>query len=72
MLENDTPFFQVIAFDADDTLWHNERLYQQTETNFVEILSTYISPEKQRTACTKWKPAIWGNLATGSNHLLFR
>lgn len=34
--------FQVIAFDADDTLWHNERLYQQTEEKYVRILSRYL------------------------------
>lgn len=34
--------FQVIAFDADDTLWHNERLYQQTEEKYIKILSRYL------------------------------
>lgn len=34
--------FQVIGFDADDTLWHNERLYQQIEARYVKLLSTYI------------------------------
>jgi len=36
---------QLIAFDADDTLWHNEILYQQVETQFQQILSGYASPE---------------------------
>lgn len=31
----------LIAFDADDTLWHNERLYQATEARFQEILAPY-------------------------------
>jgi putative hydrolase of the HAD superfamily len=34
--------FKVIAFDADDTLWHNERLYQQIEARYVKILSAYM------------------------------
>lgn len=30
-----------IAFDADDTLWHNERMFQATETQFAELLAAY-------------------------------
>lgn len=33
--------FDVIAFDADDTLWHNEQLYQATQKKFAELLSSY-------------------------------
>lgn len=39
----------LIAFDADDTLWHNERLYQATEARFEEILAPY-SPDGQARA----------------------
>src|SRR5688572_9479514 len=28
----------VIAFDADDTLWHNERLFSLTQEKFRELL----------------------------------
>lgn len=31
----------LIAFDADDTLWHNETLYQATEARLEEILAPY-------------------------------
>lgn len=31
----------VIAFDADDTLWHNESLYTQTQEQFKRLLSPY-------------------------------
>ncbi|HSP16164.1 MAG TPA: HAD family hydrolase [Thermoanaerobaculia bacterium] len=31
----------MIAFDADDTLWHNESVFQATEKQFVELLSSY-------------------------------
>ena len=30
---------QVIGFDADDTLWHNEPLYTMTEAKFMSLLS---------------------------------
>jgi putative hydrolase of the HAD superfamily len=31
----------LIAFDADDTLWHNESLYQATAARLEEILAPY-------------------------------
>jgi putative hydrolase of the HAD superfamily len=30
--------FDVIAFDADDTLWHNESTFQATEKQFAQLL----------------------------------
>ena len=36
--------FDVIGFDADDTLWHNESIFTMTQKKFCEILSSY-SPE---------------------------
>ncbi len=35
----------LIAFDADDTLWHNETLYQGTQDKFKQLLSGQFSPE---------------------------
>ncbi len=35
--------FDVIAFDADDTLWHNETLYSITQDKFKQLLSRYRS-----------------------------
>jgi putative hydrolase of the HAD superfamily len=35
----------VIAFDADDTLWHNEPLYTVTTENFVDLLAGYHDRE---------------------------
>lgn len=37
--------FDVIAFDADDTLWHNERVYRGTEQQVIEILARYHDAE---------------------------
>jgi putative hydrolase of the HAD superfamily len=37
--------FDLIAFDADDTLWHNERLYVNAQARFAQLLSHYHNPE---------------------------
>ena len=33
---------QVIAFDADDTLWHNEHYFQEAENKFKQLLEDYL------------------------------
>lgn len=33
---------KVIAFDADDTLWHNESYFQETEKKFCVLLENYL------------------------------
>lgn len=33
---------QVIAFDADDTLWVNEPYFQEAEAHFCELLEDYL------------------------------
>ena len=33
----------TIAFDADDTLWHNERGFKLTQTRFSELLAEFSS-----------------------------
>lgn len=35
----------IIAFDADDTLWHNEILYTSTQDKYKHLLSKYLGPE---------------------------
>ena len=37
--------FEMIAFDADDTLWHNEIQYTSAKQRFAELLSGYCDPE---------------------------
>ena len=39
------PPFDVIAFDADDTLWHNERIYAGVQASFARLLSPYHPKE---------------------------
>lgn len=34
-----------IAFDADDTLWHNERYFQLTQQRFAELLAPHTDTE---------------------------
>ncbi len=35
----------TIAFDADDTLWHNERHFKFTQNMFVDLLGEHAGPE---------------------------
>lgn len=32
----------TIGFDADDTLWHNERFFQLTQERFANLLADYV------------------------------
>lgn len=36
--------FDLIAFDADDTLWHNEYLYRRAKAAFDHLLEPYQPP----------------------------
>ena len=47
----------VIAFDADDTLWHNEPIFHATESQFAEMLAAYHPPEwvRERLFATEVK-----------------
>ncbi len=35
----------TIAFDADDTLWHNERFFKLTQAHFQDLLADYADPD---------------------------
>ena len=37
--------FKYIFFDADDTLWENERHFREAEEKFIELLADYTTPE---------------------------
>ena len=43
--ETSTMPIKIIAFDADDTLWHNESIYVSAQTQFKQLLAHYHSPE---------------------------
>ena len=34
--------FEIIAFDADDTLWQNESLYSATQARLTQLLAPYL------------------------------
>ncbi len=38
--------FQIIAFDADDTLWQNERLYARAQDQLRQLLAPYIAEDQ--------------------------
>jgi len=40
----------TIAFDADDTLWHNERFFQDSQMRFAELLDAFADAEKVEQA----------------------
>ncbi|SIO53150.1 putative hydrolase of the HAD superfamily [Rhodovulum sp. ES.010] len=35
----------TIAFDADDTLWQNERFFRMTQDRFADLLSDHVDPD---------------------------
>ncbi|SEP10810.1 putative hydrolase of the HAD superfamily [Salinihabitans flavidus] len=35
----------IIAFDADDTLWHNERFFRITQERFAALLTDFTDPD---------------------------
>jgi putative hydrolase of the HAD superfamily len=41
----DSTPYDVVALDADDTLWHNERLFTVTQEHFRALLSRYHDPD---------------------------
>jgi putative hydrolase of the HAD superfamily len=43
------PTLTTIGFDADDTLWHNERMFKLTEVRFRELLSEHAEPDHVST-----------------------
>lgn len=40
------PRFDIIAFDADDTLWQNERLYARAQSNLRSLLGHYVDEQR--------------------------
>ncbi len=40
--------FELIAFDADDTLWHNESRYSKAKEDFATLLTAYQAPEQSK------------------------
>lgn len=43
----------AIGFDADDTLWHNERFFRKTQDHFTELLSDHLPGYLKQDALDK-------------------
>ena len=50
---------EVIALDADDTLWHNETIFSTTHERFRALLEPYEAPE---TTTARFEAAAKANL----------
>ena len=44
-MSSDRPSLTTIGFDADDTLWHNERFFRLTEARFTGMLGEHAPAE---------------------------
>ena len=42
---------ELIAFDADDTLWENETFFREIEANVGELLAEFCTPEAFSARC---------------------
>ena len=42
--QTDTARPVAVGFDADDTLWHNERFFRLTQERFLELLADHADP----------------------------
>jgi putative hydrolase of the HAD superfamily len=47
MAKSATPIIELIAFDGDDTLWHNEGAMAEVEKRFHALMSTYLDVDLQ-------------------------
>jgi putative hydrolase of the HAD superfamily len=41
----DNPLIEIIAFDADDTLWNNEHLYHRAKVEFGQLMAGYAESQ---------------------------
>lgn len=56
----------VIAFDADDTLWHNEENFRHAEQSLAEILVEFATPAEVHDAVTEAERRNLGLYGYGS------
>jgi putative hydrolase of the HAD superfamily len=47
MADSASPMIELIAFDGDDTLWHNEGAMADVESRFHTLMSTYRAVDLQ-------------------------
>ncbi|MCD4686258.1 MAG: HAD family hydrolase, partial [Anaerolineae bacterium] len=46
--------FDIIVFDADDTLWHNETLFHEMERRFAHLIAPYIVENGGQSPTPEW------------------
>jgi putative hydrolase of the HAD superfamily len=56
---------EVVAFDADDTLWHSEIHFVRAEAKFVELLSPWASPAETSERLLKMEQSNLGLFGYG-------
>ena len=57
----------TIGFDADDTLWHNERFYVLTQDRFADLLADHTATAIiSMSACSRPNGATSGIMDTES------
>ena len=56
--------FDIMAFDADDTLWHTERLYVDAQARFVQLLAHYRDRSGSGSGCSRPRCATCSISAT--------
>jgi putative hydrolase of the HAD superfamily len=60
----------TIGFDADDTLWHNERFFRITQQKFAELLGDHtpvdLDPERLNERLFAAEKRNLGAMATAS------
>lgn len=59
---------EIIGFDADDTLWHNEKFFRLTQESFAELLKDHVDPanlDARLLAAEKRNLALYGFGAKG-------
>src|SRR5574344_1815386 len=61
---------KVIAFDADDTLWDNQTLYDATEDRYCEILAPYGNEHEIRKALFNIESNNMPNMGYGAKAFL--
>ena len=47
---SDRRAIELIAFDADDTLWHSENLYAAAQEQFAQLMAAHVSSDEALTA----------------------
>jgi len=47
---SDSKAIELIAFDADDTLWHSENLYAAAQEQFAQLMAAYVNSDEALAA----------------------